>query len=101
MSGPMRIKGKQTRQRFLDHNFSISKDCKMEGDYNDSNGTSSSPTMNDLTNLLTNLSSQITSQNEQLKCDIHQVVAKNDVFKQEVRLLIGLLAVGCTSLAWL
>jgi hypothetical protein len=57
----------------------------MEGDCTDSNGISSVPNMQDLTQLLSNLSLQITSQNAQLSNDIHEVVERNDAFKQEVR----------------
>jgi len=41
--------------------------------------------MQDLTQLLSNLSLQITSQNRQLSNDIHEVVERNDEFKKEVR----------------
>jgi len=67
------------------HNSSISNCSTMEGDCTDSNGISSVPNMQDLTQLLSNLSLQITSQNRQLSNDIHEVVERNDEFKKEVR----------------
>jgi hypothetical protein len=67
------------------HNSSISNCYTMEGDCTDSNGISSVPNMQDLTQLLSNLSLQIMSQNRQLSNDVHEVVERNDEFKKEVR----------------
>jgi hypothetical protein len=69
----------------LCHNFETSIVCKMEDDCDDDTAGASSPSMQDLANLMNSWSSQLLSQNAQLTQDIHQVVTTNATFKQEIR----------------
>jgi hypothetical protein len=68
------------------HSLSISNLFKMEEDCEETSTMSHPPSdMNDITRLLTSLSTQITAQNTKLSNEFLQVVQTNTTFKQEVR----------------